>query len=143
MKKNWQRGLGSVLYLDANVLVYAALNQGDIGKRARLLIREIQQGKLHAASSALTFDELVWAVKRYRSLEDAVTAGEAFLNMPGLKLVGVNGDLLSLALELMKRYKLDPRDSIHAASAISENAEIIISADEDFDRIKEFRRRAI
>lgn len=131
------------LYLDANVFIYAALNLEAIGDRARSLLREIQQGKLPAASSALTFDELVWAVKRYRSLEDAATAGEAFLNMPGLKLVDVNGDLLSLALELIRGYQLDPRDSIHAASAVSENAETIVSTDEHFDKIKELRRRTI
>jgi hypothetical protein len=132
-----------MLYLDANVFVYAALNLEAVGDRARSLLREIQEGKLRAASSALTFDELVWAVKRYRSLEDAANAGDAFLNMPGLKLVDVNGDLLSLALELIRGYQLDPRDSIHAASALLENAETIVSTDEHFDKIKEIRRRTI
>jgi len=132
-----------MLYLDANVFVYAALNQEDVGDRARSLLNEIQQGRLRAASSALTFDELIWAVKRYRSLEDAATAGEAFLNMSSLKLVDVNGDLLSQALELIRRYQLDPRDSIHAASAISEKAEMIVSTDEHLDRIREIRRRTI
>jgi predicted nucleic acid-binding protein len=132
-----------VLYLDANVFVYAALNLEAVGNRARSLLREVQEGKMRAASSALTFDELVWAVKRYRSLEDAATAGEAFLNMPCLKLVDVNGDLLSSALELIRGYQLDPRDSIHAASALSENAETIVSTDEHFDKIKGIRRRSI
>ena len=132
-----------MFYLDANVFVYAALNREDIGDRARSLLREVQQGKLAASSSALTFDELVWAVKRHRSLKDAITAGEAFLNMPSLQLVGVNGDLLSAALELIRRYQLDPRDSIHAASALLENAEIIVSTDEHFDKVKEARRRTI
>ncbi len=132
-----------MFYLDANVFVYAALNRQAIGERARSLLREAQQGKLQAASSALTFDELVWAVKRYRSLDDAVDAGQAFLNMPGLKLIDVTGELLSSALELMRGYRLDPRDSIHAASALRENAETIISSDEHFDRVKKIRRRTI
>lgn len=132
-----------MLYLDANVFIYAALNRDDIGDRARSLLREVQRGKMPAASSALTFDELVWAVKRHRGFEDAITAGEAFLNMPNLRFVDVNGDLLSSALELIRRYQLDPRDSIHAASALSENAKTIVSADEHFDKIKEIRRRTI
>ncbi|TLN14042.1 type II toxin-antitoxin system VapC family toxin [bacterium] len=132
-----------MLYLDANVFVYAALNQEEVGDRARSLLKKVQEGKLRAASSALTFDELVWAVRRYRSLEDAATAGEAFLNMPSLDLVEVNGDLLSSALELIRRYQLDPRDAIHAASAMLENAEMIVSTDEHFDRVKEVRRRTI
>ena len=122
---------------------FAALNQEDVGDRARSLLKEIEQGKVLAASSALTFDELVWAVKKHRSLEDATFAGEAFLNMTGLKIVDVNEDLLALALELIRRYHLQPRDSIHAASALREKAETVISTDEDFDRLKEVRRRTI
>ncbi len=132
-----------MLYLDANVFICAALNQEDLGDRARSLLRDVQRGKLHASSSALTFDELVWAVKKNRSLEDAVVAGGAFLDMPGLKIVEVNGDLLALALELIKRYRLDPRDSIHASSTLLEDAEAIVSTDEHFDKVKEIRRRTI
>lgn len=132
-----------MLYLDSNVFVYAAINQGRTGDRARLLLREVQQGKMHVASSTLTFDELVWAVKRYRSFEDALVVGKAFLNMSGLRLVNVDGDMLGLALDIMEKYRMDPRDSIHAASAISENAEFIISTDEHFDMVKETRRRKI
>ena len=132
-----------MLYLDANVFIYAALNREDLGDRARSLLRDVQRGKLRASSSALTFDELVWAVKKNRSLEDAVVAGGAFLDMPGLKIVEVNGELLALALELIKRYRLDPRDSIHASSTLLEDAEAIVSADEHFDKVKEIRRRTI
>ncbi len=143
MKMNSQLGYDGMLYLDANVFIYASLNQEHIGDRARSLLKEIQQGKLRAASSALTFDELVWAVKKYRSHEDAAAAGGAFLSMSGLKLVEVNGDILSSALQLMRGYHLDPRDSIHAASAVLENAEAMISTDEHFDKVKEIRRRSI
>jgi len=143
MKKSLQGEPDRLLYLDANVFIYAALNREDIGDRARSLLREVQQGKLHAISSALTFDELVWAVKKHRSLEDATAAGEAFLNMSCLKLMDVNGDLLSSALELIRKYQLDPRDSIHAASALLENAEMIVSTDEHLDKVKEIRRRPI
>ncbi|MEM3381638.1 MAG: type II toxin-antitoxin system VapC family toxin [Candidatus Bathyarchaeia archaeon] len=132
-----------MLYLDANVFIYAALNQEGVGDRARLLLKETQEGKLRASTSALTFDELVWAVRKYRNFEDAVSAGQAFLKMPRLKLVDVNGDILSLALELMTRYRLDPRDSIHAASSLLEKAEVIVSTDEHFDRVKEIQRRNI
>jgi predicted nucleic acid-binding protein len=132
-----------MLYLDANVFVYASLNAGEMGDRARSVLAEVQRGDLQAASSALSFDEIVWAVKRYRGLEDAAEAGEAFLGMPNLRLVDVNGGLLSIALEMMRRHGLDPRDSIHAASALSEEAEAIISTDDHFDRLTEIRRRGI
>ena len=43
----------------------------------------------------------------------------------------------------MRKYRLDPRDSIHAASALTEGAELIISTDKHFDKIREIRRRGI
>jgi len=121
----------------------ANLNTEPAGDDARSLLKDVQLGKLEAASSALSFDELVWAVKKYRTLEESVMAGEAFLNMPRLRLVAVNGDLLSGALAIMRKYRLDPRDSIHAASALSEGAEVIVSMDRHFDRLKEIRRKSV
>jgi predicted nucleic acid-binding protein len=106
-------------------------------------LKDVQLGKVDGASSALSFDELVWAVKRHRSIEDSLIAGDAFLNMPKLKLVAVNADLLASALRVMREYRLDPRDSIHAASALSEGAETIISEDKHFDRVKEVGRKGI
>lgn len=132
-----------MLYLDSNVFIYAALNTEDIGDRARALLRRVEQGEEKASSSALTFDEVVWAVKKYRTLDDAVIAGEAFLNFRGLRLVSVDGDLLALALDLIRRYGLDPRDSIHAASAISGKAEVIVSTDEHFDKVKGLQRKTL
>lgn len=130
-----------MLYLDSNVFIYANLDQGDLGEEARSMLEEVQSGELAAVTSALTFDELVWAVKKHRSADDAVTAGEAFLRMSGLRILEVDGALLSSALEMIRRYLLDPRDSIHAASALQEGAEEIVSTDAHFDKVRGVRRR--
>jgi predicted nucleic acid-binding protein len=132
-----------MLYLDSNVFIYAALSVDEIGEKARALLRKVQRGEEQASSSMLTFDELVWAVKKYRTIEDAINAGEAFLNFPNIKLTIVDGELLTLALNLIRKYKLDSRDSIHAATAILEKAEAIISTDPHFDKIKETQRKPL
>ena len=132
-----------MLYIDSNVFIYAALNTEEIGEKARALLLKVQQGEEKASSSALTFDELVWAVKKYRTVEDAINAGEVFLNFPNLRLTLVDGELLALALNLIRKYRLDPRDSIHAATAILERAEAIVSTDTHFDKIKEIRRKPL
>lgn len=132
-----------MLYIDSNVFIYAALNTEEIGERARALLLKVQQGKEQASSSALTFDELVWAVKKHRTVEDAINVGEVFLNFPNLRLTLMNGELLASALNLIRKYRLDPRDSIHAATAILERAEAIVSTDTHFDKIKEIRRKPL
>ena len=79
-----------------------------------------RQGSWRQPPQRSLFDELVRAVKRNRTSDDAIASGEAFLNMPRLKLVDVDGNILARALALMRKYQLDPRDSIHAASALTE-----------------------
>jgi uncharacterized protein len=133
-----------LIYLDANVFVYAALNRKTIGDKARSIIREVQRGKFVAVTSALSFDELVWAVKKQRGETEGALAGEVFLGMPRLTILDVKQELLSSALQLVRAYHLHPRDSIHAASALSTGADYIVSEDRDYDALEaEIRRKPI
>jgi len=132
-----------LLYLDASVFIYAALNRQAIGRRARTLIERVSNGREEAASCALSIDEVVWVVGKHRSREDAVSAGRAFLTVPNLKLLPVNQDTLFSALTLMRRYDLDPRDAIHASTALINRCTAIVSADTHFDTIVEIPRKPI
>ena len=53
-----------MLYLDANVFIYATINTEELGEKARFLLGKIQQGEEKAETSALTFDEVFWASKK-------------------------------------------------------------------------------
>ena len=132
-----------LIYLDANTFIYASLNRKDLGEKSRSILSEVQGGKIAASSSALSFDELVWSVKKQRGETEGIVAGQAMLNMSGLTILDVNRIILGSAGSLMKRYHLNPRDSIHAASAIGSGAEFIVSEDPDFDALLEIRRKSI
>ena len=132
-----------MIYIDSNVFIFAALNNEELGNSAKLILEKVENRSIEASTSSLTFDEVVWIVKKNRSFEDAVSIGEAFLVMEGLHLVDVNQDLLALAISIMKKYKTDPRDSIHAATAITQKADVIISEDMDFDKIMGIKRIGI
>ncbi len=108
-----------------------------------LLLEDVEKGNIEALTSALTFDEAIWIVKKNRNFEDAISICKAFLNMSGLHLVDVNQDLLAIAISIMRKYKTDPRDSIHAATAITQKTNIIISEDTDFNKIKELERKSV
>jgi len=132
-----------MIYLDSNVFIFASLNNEELGNSARFILEEVENGNIEASTSSLTFDEVVWIIKKNRSFEDAIAAGEAFLNMQRLHLVDVNPDLLALSISIMKKYRTDPRDSIHAATAIAQKATVFISEDSDFNRIGELKRNSI
>ena len=63
--------------------------------------------------------------------------------MPRLNLVSVDEKVLRASLDIMSKYALDPRDSIHAASAILCKADAIVSTDPHFDRVKELPRKQL
>ena len=133
-----------MIYLDANIFLFAALDRRDKGRRARELLKKVQDGReAKAATSTLTYDEFFWIVKKYRGFNLAVKATKALLEMPNLIFLSVDEAIIRKALALVEAYKLNPRDSIHAASAINHNISIIFSEDKDFDRVKELKRKSL
>ena len=130
-----------VLYLDANVFIFAALNTEEEGNKAVALLKKIQQGEAQAITSALTFDEVFWEVKRNRGMEKALETADAMLNFPNLEIISADREVVSSALQIIREYHLAPRDAIHVATAIAEKADTLVSTDAHFDKIKELRRK--
>ena len=131
-----------MLYLDANVFIYAAINTEEIGQKARALLQKIQQSQEQAATSALTFDEVFWSIKK-RKPELAIETSYALLNFPNIDIISVDRKLALDALKLINEYNLAPRDAIHAATAIAIKADFIVSTDPHFDKIKELKRETL
>ena len=132
----------NVLYLDANVFIYAIINTEELGEKARSLLGKIQQGEEKAETSALTFDEVFWAIKKH-NLELAFTAAEAMLNFPNLEIIPADREVVRSAMQIIREYHLAPRDAIHAATAIAEKVDFIVSTDAHFDRVKELKRKKL
>jgi predicted nucleic acid-binding protein len=132
-----------VLYLDANIFIFAALNTELEGAKAVELLMKIEQGEEIAVTSALTFDEVFWEVKKGRGMEMAIETAEAMLNLQNLEIIPADKQIASAALELIRKYHLAPRDAIHAATAIGEKVDWLVSTDEHFDKVKELKRRKL
>ena len=124
-----------MIYLDSTVPIYAILYADERGEWARNLLKKVRNGERMAATSTLTFDEVFWKVKKEKDFNAALRAGEAFLTMTNLTFISVDDEVLWESLALIKQYKLDPRDAIHAACAITHGIYTIISEDPDFDKI--------
>jgi predicted nucleic acid-binding protein len=131
-----------MLYLDANIFIYAAINTQEIGEKARALLQKIQQGEEQAATSVLTFDEVFWSIKK-RKPELAQETSYALLNFPNMDIIPADRKLVLSALRLIDKYNLGPRDAIHAATAIAIKTDFIVSTDPHFDKIKELTRQPL
>ncbi len=62
---------------------------------------------------------------------------EFFLN--SFRLIYINKEIEKLTIQLRRKYKLKLPDAIIAATAISENAEVVTRDLKDFSKIKELK----
>ncbi|MBI4214908.1 type II toxin-antitoxin system VapC family toxin [archaeon] len=141
-EKNWKRGIG-VQYIDSNVFITAVAPDEKENDAAARVLSNISSGKFLAATSYLTIDEVTYRLISKLTFEEATKFGRSLLNMPNLRFIEVNEAVTLKALDLMEQYKLDPRDSIHAASMLIRGITQIISNDTDFDRVKEITRHSV
>jgi uncharacterized protein len=135
-----------MVYLDSNVFVYAVTHdplENTKAKKAISVLRDIEENRIAGLTSLLTWDELVWVVWKIEGRESGIRAGSAFLKLQNLSLLPVNGSVMLRAQELVYRYNLKPRDSIHVATAIVAGEKEIISEDAELDIVRETRRRPL
>jgi predicted nucleic acid-binding protein len=83
----------------------------------------------------VTWDEVSWAVRRFLGNEIALLEGRSFLNLPRLKLLTVDSEVILKARELAERDGLKPRDAIHADAAMRNGIRELMSYDAGFDAI--------
>lgn len=130
------------MYLDANVFVFARVDLGPKGERARQIIKKISKGQLLAVTSTLAVDELIWAVRReLKSYSKAIEWAEQVMVLP-LKFNSVTYADMNRALNFIKSG-LKPRDSIHAAVALNSGIKEILSDDPDFSQIEGLHWKAL
>jgi len=130
-------------YVDSNVFLYPVLYSKEVDPRVKKtsdILKKIATGELFAFTSVLTWDEVVWVVRKTMGVNEAQSQGQKLLGFLNLHFIEVNENILSKAQGLIVKYNLKPRDAIHIASALNQKIELIISDDQDFDVIKEIKR---
>ncbi len=132
-------------YIDANVFIYPVLyeEQNLKAKNSKRILLSIEKGELSAYTSTLTWDEVVWTIRKTLGRDQAIDQGKKLLGFLNLQWIVVDEYVLSQAQALLTKYNLHPRDSIHVASAIDLKIENFISDDADIDRVKEIKREPL
>jgi predicted nucleic acid-binding protein len=130
----------AMIYLDANIFVYAAINNGPLGEKCRKILLEVSQNKFAGYTSVLTWDEVVHSIWKKEGKIKALEQGRNFLRLPNILFLDATQSIISRSQELMKKYGLKPRDAIHAATALDNNIIQMVSDDSDFNKIREIKR---
>lgn len=127
-------------YLDSNLFLFGILYED---KSAKDIMQQVITKEFIAITSVLTWDEVVYTLKKLLGKEIALYEGRKLLNFPHLQFIDADKRIVSNAQSLIEKYNINPRDAIHAATAIINNANEIISDDRDFDIITEIKRTKI
>jgi uncharacterized protein len=127
-------------YLDANIFIIPILHDNERAKKCKQIITNMANRDFEAVTSLLTWDEIVYVLIKLRGKDFAVKEGKKFLEMPNLEFIRSDENIIIKAQELVEIYEINPRDAIHAASALLSGTNEVISDDEDFDKIKEIKR---
>jgi predicted nucleic acid-binding protein len=127
---------GSLLYLDANILIYAVEDVAPFSGRLRPLFQRIDRGELRGASSELSLAEVL--VKPLRDGAGHVRSQyEQLLSPAGpLAVHSISRDVLVRAAELRAAHaSLKLPDAIHAATALLRGCTTFLTNDARFEPV--------
>ena len=128
------------LYLDTNVFCRPFDNQ--LIGRVRVetnaferILEKLEQNEVSLVSSEILLFEI------QRIIQPAKRAkASGYLRLANVYHAMTEGTL-SLAREVAERFKIDPRDALHTASAILEESEYFLTCDDGIT--KRFKKRAL
>ena len=132
-----------MIYLDANFFLFAILDVTRKGDNARKIQETILKGKQFAETSALTLDEIMWVLIKNKKSHMLRTVVEGIYSMPNLEITAVSSTVPMVALELIEKNDLSPRDAFHIAIMKEAKITSIVSDDEDFDDLEGIKRVSI
>lgn len=125
-------------YLDSNVFIYAATDDGERGTAAaRALTKALRGG---ACTATLTIDEVLWAIAKKLGRPVAAETTRHLLALP-LDIIAVEKRDVEAALPHFEAG-LDPRDAVHAAVALRKGCQAIVSTDPAFGKVKGIRHES-
>ncbi len=129
-----------MIYLDSNVFLYPQTGSDALSRASMVWLQKAAREEVVAGTSVLTWDEFHHSLKKKIGKALATEQSKLFLQLPGIHFFDATPEILHKAQEIIEAYRLDPRDAIHAATAILNGCMEIVSDDSDFDAVKELKR---
>lgn len=127
-------------FIDSNIFFYSKIMDTEYGASCAEVLRQIQDKKISAATSVLVTLEVVNALRKFglaRQVKDVI---DSIFSLE-IEILDMTSSDVRNAIELCQRFGISPYDCAHVA--VMHRAEItrIISADKDFDRIPDVKRK--
>ena len=123
--------------LDTSVFIYFIERHPSYYDICNSIFRNIEEGRIEAATSALTLTEIL--VQPYRLKKDDLVYKyySLFTTYPHLKWTPLTLDISDLAARIRADYNLKTPDAIQIASALSSGSTGFICNDRTFRRLED------
>ena len=129
------------IYIDSNIFISPLIYEDSpLASSSKRVLAMVEKGETTAYTSTLTWDEVVWVVRRVLGRADSVQAGEKLAAYPNLRFVSASEEIIRSAQKLLSEYGVAPRDAIHIASALNKNVDALVSDDSELDLVREVKR---
>jgi predicted nucleic acid-binding protein len=129
-----------MVFLDANVFLYAAGASDPYREPCRRVLRKVEEGSLPSNTSAEVVQELLYVLWRRGLAEKGIRLARSVIDLFPELLPHTRDDLRDACGLLGRNPALTPRDAIHVATMRRHGIDTILSADVHFDGIRGIRR---
>jgi predicted nucleic acid-binding protein len=131
-----------VIFVDTNVLMYAAGGDHPLQGPCREIIDRIGDRSIAATTSVEVVQEIVHRYLSIGRAEGGLALAEQTMDLFG-PVLPITHALMRRVPDLARHYPvLSARDVIHVATCIHEGISEILSTDRGFDAVREVRRIA-
>ena len=128
-------------FIDSPLLIYlnTVASSGSRAVYEAFYVDLLAKHRLY--TDVLVLDELIYASKRKYGVPYEVTL--EFIDAIVLPYVGIlelGGEEYEYAKKILRQEPLKPSDALHAGAMLSNNIQLVVSEDKEFDRIPSIRR---
>lgn len=118
-----------LLYLDTNIFLNVLLEENPFVESSYKLLSLIEEGKFSAITSFLTIMEIYRILQKQNKNEEKIEKAIHEISSSAVEIILQDSSDLLYAYQLIKRFKIDPADSIHLSIAMQRKA-VFITRDE-------------
>src|SRR5258707_761647 len=124
--------LGSTVYLDTNIIIYAIEGFTDLADQIKALLQAMDDAEISVATGELTLAEVLVKPIKDQNLTAQQAYRDFLISTPVLQVVPITRAILETAASLRATTKLKLPDAIHFATSNLSGCDSFLSNDVNF-----------
>ena len=127
-------------FIDSNIFFYAKIVDAEFGASCAEVMRAVDGKRVQAVTSVLVTLEVANALRKFGLAKEVKDTIDSIFSL-GIDVFDLETSDIRNATSIFQRYHISPYDCAHAAVMKRTGVKRIISADKDFDLIREISRK--